>query len=95
MGTIASNMGQGTLQPTGNDLDMGIQGAGFFVENDGTQPFYTRAGSFTVDSSGFLRDPTTGFNVMRFGNVGEPSAAGPGFQVPGDNRIQIPFGSRR
>src|SRR5579872_6607866 len=39
MGTISSNMNQGSLQPTGNQLDMGIQGAGFFVENDGTNTF--------------------------------------------------------
>jgi flagellar hook protein FlgE len=93
LGTIASDMTQGTLQPTGNELDMGIQGSGYFVENDGTNTFYTRAGSFTVDSSGYLRDPTTGFNIERFGNVGEPSGSGPGFQVPGDNRIQIPYGT--
>ncbi|HKI35951.1 MAG TPA: flagellar hook protein FlgE [Gemmataceae bacterium] len=93
MGTIQNNLAQGTLQPTGNDLDMGLQGAGYFQESDGANTFFTRAGSFTVDSSGFLRDPSTGFNVLRFGNVGEPSAAGVGFQVAGDPRIQIPFGS--
>jgi len=93
IGAVQNIMSQGTLQPTGNDLDMGIQGGGFFEESDGTNTYYTRAGSFSVDSSGILRDPTTGFNVVRFGSVGEPSAAGPGFQVAGDNRIQIPFGS--
>ena len=93
MATIENNMSQGTLEPTGNELDMGIQGAGFFEESDGSNVFFTRAGSFTVNSQGYLQDPTTGFNVLRWGNVGEPSATGPGFQVPGDPRIQIPFGT--
>jgi flagellar hook protein FlgE len=93
MASIRNIMSQGTLQPTGNDLDVGISGAGFFQLNDGTNSFFTRAGAFSVDSSGYLRDPATGFNVMRFGSVGEPSAAGGGFQVPGDDRIKIPFGA--
>jgi flagellar hook protein FlgE len=93
MAAIENIMLQGTLQPTGSELDVGLSGAGFFQLGDGTNTFFSRAGSFSVDSTGFLRDPATGFNVMRFGSVGEPSAAGPGFQVPGDNRIQIPFGA--
>ena len=91
--SINNEMTQGTLTPTGNQLDMGIQGAGFFEESDGTNTYFTRNGGYTVDSAGYLQDPATGFNVLRFGNVGEPSAAGPGFQVAGDERIQIPFGS--
>jgi len=93
MGAFENNMNQGTLVPTGNEFDMGLQGAGFFEESEGTNVYYTRAGSFTVNSAGYLVDPSTGYNVTRFGSVGEPSAAGPGFQVPGDERIQIPFGS--
>src|SRR5262249_12947052 len=33
-----------------------------------------------------------GFNVTRFGDVGEASATNPGFQTAGDDRIHIPFG---
>lgn len=92
MSSIDTIQSQGTLEPTGRDLDMGIQGDGFFQVSDGTRTFYTRAGSFDVDNSGILRDPSTGFNVLRFGNVGEPSASGPSFQVVGDARIHVPFG---
>src|SRR5438876_6703919 len=77
----------------GFPLDMGIQGAGMFQLSDGTNTYYTRAGSFDVDSQGILCDPATGFNVQRFGTVGEAGAAGPGFQVAGDPRIHIPFGT--
>jgi flagellar basal-body rod protein FlgG len=46
---------QGNLQQTGNSLDMGIQGAGFFqvLMPDGTTA-YTRDGAFQLDSQGQL-----------------------------------------
>ena len=46
-------MGQGTLSPTGNDLDIAIRGEGFFKIQmpDGTYA-YTRDGSFTTDQQG-------------------------------------------
>jgi flagellar hook protein FlgE len=93
MSSIDTIQSQGTLQPTGRDYDVGIQGDGFFQLSDGTRTFYSRAGSFDVDSSGFLRDPADGFNVLRFGSVGEPSATSQGFQIPGDDRIRIPLGA--
>jgi flagellar hook protein FlgE len=86
--SVDTLLSQGTLEPTGRDLDIGIQGAGYFQLSDGNSSFFTRAGSFDVDSSGILRDPSTGFNVLRFGNVGEST----GFQQFGDPRIHVPFG---
>jgi flagellar basal-body rod protein FlgG len=46
---------QGNLNNTGNDLDVAIDGRGFFVLElpDGTQA-YTRDGTFTVDQNGQL-----------------------------------------
>ncbi len=71
---IAQNFLQGALQSTGRDLDLSIQGDGFFaLEQDGQQ-LYGRAGSFFVDASGNLvsggggyvqgwtADPTGGIN---------------------------------
>lgn len=52
------DLSQGTLDQTGNPLDVAIQGEGFFVVSDeeGTQRF-TRAGRFQVDNEGMLRTP--------------------------------------
>src|SRR5438128_4250786 len=58
--SISSNFSEGTLQVTGRDLDLGLQGNGFFVVNNGIQNLFTRAGAFDVNSSGFLVDPATG-----------------------------------
>lgn len=45
---------QGTLQKTGNDLDLAIQGDGFFVVQTEDGPMYTRNGSFQVSAKGQL-----------------------------------------
>jgi len=48
---------QGDFTETGNELDMAIQGDGFFkIVRDG-QDFYTRAGNFTLDTDGFIVNP--------------------------------------
>lgn len=93
VGSVDSVLIQGNLNPTGRSLDAGIQGTGFFVASDGTQLLYTRSGAFSLDSAGFLVDPGTGYRIQRFGVVGDPAAATPGFQTPGVNDIRIPNGS--
>ena len=93
VGGVDSLLAQGNLTPTGRNLDAGIQGTGFFVMTDGQQSLYTRAGSFGVDSSGFLVDPATGYRVQRSGVTGEATPTSPGFQVPGNQDIRVPFGA--
>jgi flagellar hook protein FlgE len=88
--SIAIDETQGSVQSTGNSLDLALQGGGAFVVNNGTQDFYTRAGSFSVDQNNFLVDAKTGDRVQRFGTVGEATATTPGFQTAGNNGIQIP-----
>ena len=48
---------QGDYVQTGNELDMSIEGDGFFLVSDGTENLYTRAGNFTLDSEGFITTP--------------------------------------
>jgi flagellar hook protein FlgE len=54
VGSIGAKMEQGPLQMTGRSLDLAIQGTGFFMVSDaeGVNSFYTRDGSFFVDSTG-------------------------------------------
>ncbi len=84
---------QGSLASTGSQLDMAIDGEGFFTVSSVSETLYTRAGSFKVDDTGVLVDPSTGNRVQRFGTVGESGATGGGFQVTGNNDIRIPFGA--
>lgn len=55
---------QGSAQSTNNPWDVMIEGDSFFIVNDGSQNFFTRDGSFTVDGSGNLVMSSTGFTVM-------------------------------
>jgi len=48
---------QGDYIQTDNQLDMAIQGNGFFRVTHGDEDLYTRAGNFTLDSEGYLTTP--------------------------------------
>lgn len=51
---IAQNLAQGSLQVTNRDLDLAIQGDGFFVVDQGGEQMFTRSGSFFLDANGRL-----------------------------------------
>lgn len=50
----ALDMRPGSLRPTGNKLDLAIDGPGFFEIVDQDKTYYTRQGSFTLDATGRL-----------------------------------------
>jgi len=55
--TITQDFSAGTINTTGRELDMAIDGTGFFIIEDKTGKYpqlYTRNGSFKVDKDGFL-----------------------------------------
>jgi flagellar hook protein FlgE len=55
---------QGSLQTTGVNTDLAIQGEGFFILREGDVNLYTRAGAFTLDESGTLVNPANGMRVQ-------------------------------
>ena len=69
LANIDINFNQGSFQTTNIGSDLGIQGDGFFVLSDGLAQFYTRDGSFSLGSSGFLTDPATGFRVQGYSAI--------------------------
>jgi flagellar hook protein FlgE len=54
LAAVTTVFGQGTFEFTGRPLDLGIAGNGFFVVAQGDQRYFTRAGNFKVDSSGYV-----------------------------------------
>lgn len=48
---------QGSFESSSNALDLGIEGDGFFIVNDGGAKFYTRAGNFSLDKDGNIVTP--------------------------------------
>lgn len=55
---------QGSAQSTNNPFDIMITGDSFFIVNNGSQNFFTRDGSFTIDGAGNLVMSSTGYTVM-------------------------------
>lgn len=64
LGSIDMLFTQGSLETTGVDTDLAIQGDSFFVVSDGAQRFYTRSGAFQLDAGGSLVASTNGFKVQ-------------------------------
>ncbi|MFP3937108.1 MAG: flagellar hook protein FlgE [Phycisphaerae bacterium] len=87
IGSIDRDTTQGQMEDTGQDLDLAIEGEGYFVVDDGERNLYTRAGSFEVDSDNNLVDPSTGYRVQRIGSTGVSE----GFQSSTSDAIRVPY----
>jgi flagellar basal-body rod protein FlgF len=76
LGDSEIDLTQGNLERTGNDLDLGLQGPGFFVVQTPDGKAFTRNGSFHVSGKGQLvttaGDPVLGENNKPIPIVGAP-----------------------
>ncbi len=89
LSSVQTDYRQGAFEQTGKELDMAIEGAGFFQVTDlGGEILYTRSGNFSVNANGQL--------VMGSANTGrlvEPAITFPedtvGIVVSADGRVQI------
>jgi flagellar hook protein FlgE len=57
---ITTNWTEGTIQSTGVDTDVAIDGNGFLISKQGDATYLTRAGNLTFDSTGNLVDANGG-----------------------------------
>lgn len=55
---------QGAMRYTGAPLDVAVEGRGMFLLHDGVNNFYTRDGSFTLDSTNSLVSGGSGLRVL-------------------------------
>ena len=55
---VAQQFNQGNIDFTGQALDMGVSGQGFFTLSNNGQTVYSRAGNFTTDNNGFVVNPS-------------------------------------
>ena len=60
LGTVSPIFTSGMLQSTGRNMDLAMQGDGFFVYDKGDNRRYSRDGALTLDSSGYLINASTG-----------------------------------
>jgi flagellar hook protein FlgE len=66
LGGINTDQTQGNLQSTGSPTDMAIQGNGFFMVSGDSSIFYTRDGSFSLDSDGVVVNPSSGLKLLGY-----------------------------
>lgn len=68
LASIDTLMGQGSIQNTGKNTDLAINGDGFFIVESEIGPRYTRTGNFIFDYNGTLLNPdglrVQGYNTL-------------------------------
>lgn len=64
LGYVTPSFTQGTLQNTGRNMDLGIQGDGFFVYGQDGGRRYSREGSMNLDADGYLVNSATGLRTQ-------------------------------
>jgi flagellar hook protein FlgE len=83
VGAIDTDLTQGNILNTGRLLDLAVQGEGFYKLTDGTNTFYSRAGSFAIDAAGNFVSTTTGYIVQGYNAVaGVLGSTVQGIQLP-------------
>lgn len=69
---------QGVLSVTNGELDVAIDGAGYFLVESGAGPILTRAGAFMLSPEGFLVTPEGGLVLdAALAPIAVPPSAGP------------------
>ena len=64
MGYVSPDFTQGTLQSTGRNLDLAVEGDGFFVYGQDAGRRDSREGSMGLDAEGFLVNAATGMRTQ-------------------------------
>lgn len=86
LGGSELDLSQGTLQKTGNELDLAIAGKGFFVVQTPTGRLFTRNGSFHVSTKGQL---VTGEGDPVMGDQGVIPIVGGPVSISTDGTISV------
>jgi flagellar basal-body rod protein FlgG len=71
-----TDFSQATLLPTGNSLDIGLSGKGFFALNSPSGTVYTRNGQFQISKSNQL-ETAEGFTLRNTKDQGKPIVVDP------------------
>jgi flagellar hook protein FlgE len=64
LGYISPNFTQGILQSTGRNMDLGVQGDGFFIYGQNASRRYSREGSMSLDMEGNLVNSASGLRTQ-------------------------------
>jgi len=90
IGSIDTLFTQGSMESSGIETDLALEGEGFFIVKQGDTRFYTRSGAFQFDSNGKLVNPNNGATVQ--GQLANSSGViQSGSEI---TDIQLPFGQK-
>jgi flagellar hook protein FlgE len=92
VGSADPDLRQGSMQPTNKSTDVAIEGNGFLITSDGSQKYYTRDGSFYIDSAGNLVSTGTGLYVLGWTADPQTGAIDTSRLIEPSSRIQIFIG---
>ena len=67
LANVSQQFTQGDINNTGNVLDMGINGSGFFVLSENGSMSYTRSGTFKVDKDGYVTNSDGSARLQGYG----------------------------
>jgi flagellar hook protein FlgE len=67
LANVSQQFTQGDVNNTGNVLDMGINGSGFFVLSENGSMSYTRSGTFKVDKDGYVTNSDGSARLQGYG----------------------------
>lgn len=86
LGDSRLDFAQGNLEKTGNDLDLAIQGSGFFAVQTTAGPVYTRDGNFHISPQGKL---VTSQGDLVMGTTGPIDIVGGPVSISPDGTISV------
>ena len=86
LGDSRLDFAQGNLEKTGNDLDLAIQGSGFFAVQTAAGPVYTRDGNFHISPQGKL---VTSQGDLVMGTTGSIDIVGGPVSISPDGTISV------
>ena len=64
MSAVTPSFTQGSLEGTGRNTDMAIQGNGFFIYRNGEEQYYSRDGATQVDADGYMVNESNGYRLQ-------------------------------
>ncbi len=91
---VAQQFSQGTVDFTGNNMDLALNGNGFFIVQDGSgREAYTRAGQFGLDREGYMVT-ADGEYLQAFKVQGDgTNNTNPVFNTGATDKVQVPLTS--
>ena len=92
IGSVDVNLSQGSMQATGRQTDLAIEGNGFFSLGDGSNTFYTRDGTFGLDAQYNLVSASTGLKVLGWNADQTSGIVDTSAPITGASGIKIPVG---